>query len=324
MLSCFFDIFNPSFFIFLGLLILSLACFILYFESKWREQNHKISSMVSLVSSLAEEVNHTKLVLSTLNMQQQHQIPIRHSVYDNSNDKDELIAVSDDDEEDEDGEEEDEEDEEDGDEEDEEDEEDGGLREIKSILFDKTMHHANMKLNEIDLNEEEDKDTDVSMLFSQGAPISLNQIMASILQNAHMVPFRNQVEELEEQLVDKEQLGDKEQLVDKEQLGDKEQQEPVEELKEDANPVESQDIKSIDLSSINISNEPLEPSEKTVKKAKKVKDDKEDKEDKEENEETDLKKMSIQRLRTIVLEKQLSPDPSKLKKPELLKLLSVY
>ena len=65
----------------------------------------------------------------------------------------------------------------------------------------------------------------------------------------------------------------------------------------------------------------MEPSEKAVKKVKKVKDDKEDKED---NEETDFKKMSIQRLRTIVLEKQLSPDPSKLKKPELLKLLSVY
>ena len=93
-MSFFFDIFNPSFFIFLGLLMLFLACLILYFESKWREQNHKISSMVSLVSSLAEEVNHTKLVLSTISMQQQHQRDsIRHSVYTNndSNTKDELI-----------------------------------------------------------------------------------------------------------------------------------------------------------------------------------------------------------------------------------------
>ena len=300
-MSCFFDIFNPSFFIFLGLLMLFLACLILYFESKWREQNHKISSMVSLVSSLAEEVNHTKLVLSTLNMQQQQQqTPIRHSVYNDSKDKDELIAVSDEEDgEEEDGEEEDGE-EEDGEEEeeDEEEEKDGGLREIKSILFDKTMHHANMKLNEIDLNDRDsdnEEDKDATMLFSQGAPISLNQIMASIFQNAHMVPFRNQVEEVEEPVV-----------------------EELEELQEDTDPVESQDIKSIDLSSINISNEPLEPSEKAVKKVKKVKDDKED------NEETDFKKMSIQRLRTIVLEKQLSPDPSKLKKPELLKLLSVY
>jgi hypothetical protein len=113
-MSFFFDIFNPSFFIFLGLLMLFLACLILYFESKWREQNHKISSMVSLVSSLAEEVNHTKLVLSTLNMQHHPQHPIRHSVYNNNdsngNVKDELIPVSD--EEDGDEEEEDEEEEE--------------------------------------------------------------------------------------------------------------------------------------------------------------------------------------------------------------------
>ena len=31
--------------------------------------------------------------------------------------------------------------------------------------------------------------------------------------------------------------------------------------------------------------------------------------------------MSVQKLRNIVLEKGLSPDPSKIKKPELLKLL---
>ena len=326
-MSCFFDIFNPSFFIFLGLLMLFLACLILYFESKWREQNHKISSMVSLVSSLAEEVNHTKLVLSTLNMQHHSQNPIRHSVYNNndsnSNVKDELIPVSDE----EDGEDgdEDEDEDEDGDGEDdgedgEDDGEDGvkdviggsGLREIKSILFDKTMHHANMKLNEIDLNdeEEEEEDKDESMLFSQGAPISLNQIMASIFQNAHMVPFRNQqdLEEVDEPV---------EELIEPE--------EPCATQLEQVEPsVEFQDIKSIDLSSINISNEPLEPSEKPVKKVKKgkeVKQEIEEIEEKEETEETDFKKMSIQKLRTIVLEKQLSLDPSKMKKQELLKLL---
>ena len=87
----FFDIFNPSFFIFLGLLILVLACLILYFESKWREQNHKISSMVSLIGSLAEEMNHTKLVLSTINTQQNAFIP-PHEIY---KPEEELILVSD-------------------------------------------------------------------------------------------------------------------------------------------------------------------------------------------------------------------------------------
>jgi len=338
-MSFFFDIFNPSFFIFLGLLMLFLACLILYFESKWREQNHKISSMVSLVSSLAEEVNHTKLVLSTVSMQQQHQRDsIRHSVYTNndSNTKDELIAVSDEedandddandddaDDADDDGED-DIDDDEDG--EDEEDREDigGGLREIKSILFDKPIHHANMKLNEIDLNDdEEDKDKDESMIFSQGTQISLNQIMASILQNAHMVPFRLQ-QDLEEEPVELEE-NEVEELDESEiQL---EELEPFVQNHEEADQhvdksVEIKDIKSIDLSSINISNELSEQIEKPVKKVKKVnKEIKE--EEKEEIDETDFKKMSIQRLRTVVLEKQLSPDPSKMKKQELLKLLTV-
>jgi hypothetical protein len=291
--------------------------------------------MVSLVSSLAEEINHTKLVLNTLIMQQQ-QNPIRHS---NSNVKDDLIPVSDeedaddddvdDDDNEDDDEDEDEDENEDEDEknnEDEDDKDNGGLREIKSILFDKTMHHDNIKLNEIDLNEQ---DNDESMLFSQGAPISLNQIMASIFQNAHMVPFRHQQNEVEQNDVeeDVEQLEEFVQDFVEVEQNEVEQNEveqnevdklvdkPVDKL------VEFQDIKSIDLSSINISNESSEPSEKVVKKVKKVKEEKEDKEDKEDKEETDFKKMSIQKLRTVVLEKQLSSDPSKLKKQELLKLL---
>lgn len=321
-MSFFFDIFNPSFLIFLGLLILFLACFILYFESKSREQNHKISSMVSLVSSLAEEMNHTKLVLNTLSMMQQQQNPIR-----NSNIKDDLIPVSDEEDADDDDNEDDEEDDEEDDvnedeDEDEKDNEDG-LREIKSILFDKTIHD-NMNLDEIVLNDRDsEQDNDESILFSQGAPISLNQIMASIFQNAHMVPFRHQQDVEQNEVEDLEQ-NEVEELEEVDEV-DEEVDKPVDELVD--KPVEFQDIKSIDLSSINISNEPLEPSEKVVKKLKKVKevkevkDEKQDKEDKEENEEKDFKKMSIQRLRTVVLEKQLAPDPSKLKKQELLKLL---
>ena len=51
------DIFNPSFLIFLGIMVLVVALLIVYFEGKMREQNHKISSMLSLVSAMAEEVN---------------------------------------------------------------------------------------------------------------------------------------------------------------------------------------------------------------------------------------------------------------------------
>jgi hypothetical protein len=67
-MNCFNDFFTPSFLTFLGLLAIVLALIIIYFESKMREQNHKISSMLSLVSSLAEELNNTKIGLNHMTM----------------------------------------------------------------------------------------------------------------------------------------------------------------------------------------------------------------------------------------------------------------
>ena len=54
------DIFNPSFFMFLGILVLVAALLVVYFESKMREQNHKMASMLSLVTCIAEEMNDIK------------------------------------------------------------------------------------------------------------------------------------------------------------------------------------------------------------------------------------------------------------------------
>ena len=62
------DLFNPSFLIFLGVLLLAICLIVVYFESKMREQNHKISSMLSLVSSLAEELHGVKFGLTQLSM----------------------------------------------------------------------------------------------------------------------------------------------------------------------------------------------------------------------------------------------------------------
>jgi hypothetical protein len=61
-------IFNPTLLIFISVLLLVTSLLIVYFENKMREQNHKISSMLSLVSSLAEELNKIKFHLSHANM----------------------------------------------------------------------------------------------------------------------------------------------------------------------------------------------------------------------------------------------------------------
>jgi hypothetical protein len=60
------DLFNPSFFIILGIVTLLIALVVVYFESKMREQNHKIASMLSLVSTLAEDMNGVKMGLNHL------------------------------------------------------------------------------------------------------------------------------------------------------------------------------------------------------------------------------------------------------------------
>ena len=59
-------IFNTSFFIILAIILLLVAVIVIYFESKMREHNHKFVSMLSLVSTLAEDMNDIKLRLNHL------------------------------------------------------------------------------------------------------------------------------------------------------------------------------------------------------------------------------------------------------------------
>jgi hypothetical protein len=60
------DLFNPTFLMFLGILVLVVALVVVYFESKLREQNHKTASMFSIVSTLAEDANGMKMGLNQL------------------------------------------------------------------------------------------------------------------------------------------------------------------------------------------------------------------------------------------------------------------
>ena len=108
------DLLNPTFLVFLGILVLVVAFLILYFESKLREQNHKIASMLSLVSTLAEDMNGVKIGLNHLSIRggqgfEQPIVPIQENL--GNLQKNNLIDVSDDDEEDEDDDEEDDDDE---------------------------------------------------------------------------------------------------------------------------------------------------------------------------------------------------------------------
>ena len=104
------DILNPTFLMCLGIILISIACLVIYFENKFRDHNHKMTTMLGLVTALTDEVNNTKKFLS-------------RKATDVESITHQLVEVSDDDEDDEDDDDDDDEsdDESDDDEDDDDD-----------------------------------------------------------------------------------------------------------------------------------------------------------------------------------------------------------
>ena len=257
------DLFNQTFFMFLGILVLVVALLVVYFESKFREQNHKISAMLSLVSSLAEEVNGTKMIIHqlTMNPQTQQQVPffqnkeynLETKIVQNDNN---LISVSDD--------------------EDSESDDDSYVDSDDESVSDEDS----------DSDEEQPKNIKV---FRLNISEDLNQI-DGLDEEVNSV-----LEDLDEASLDEASLEE----ASLEEFDDNSST-SSESIKE----TENNDVKKIDnfmdLKSINITLEETK-TEQSV----------------------DYKKMALPKLRSVVAEKGLSSDSSKLKKNELLKLLGI-
>ena len=143
------DLLNPTFLMFLGILVLVVALLVVYFESKMRDQNHKIASMLSLVSTLAEDMNGVKLGLNHLAMTRfggSVTVPLdslNHTF--NINKENDLIEVSDD------------EDEEDEEEDEEEDDEDLEEEEEEDLDLDEEINNEEIKVFKLELNNEIDE-----------------------------------------------------------------------------------------------------------------------------------------------------------------------
>jgi hypothetical protein len=257
------DLFNPTFLMFLGILVLVVALLVVYFETKFREQNHKISSMLSLVSSLAEEVNGSKMIIHQLTMNHQPQNPqffhqqqpnLEKRVFQNDN----LILVSDD--------------EEDSDSSDEEDSD--------ASETDDSDAASEVSIDENVLDENDDDDSDNSVI-ELGNSNDVKVLKLNIINNKDDSESGDDLEEMDN-------LDDLDNLDDSSTSS--------ESIKEEKN----DNIKSMDLKSINITLEETKPEQPL-----------------------DYRKMALPKLRSIVAEKGLSSDSSKLKKNELLKLLGV-
>ena len=280
------DLFNPTFLMFLGILVLVVALLVVYFESKFREQNHKISSMLSLVSSLAEELNGTKMVIQHLSMRGgvQPQNFQQEQTFSNFNDLEEniaqqntnntnnikLIQVSDDE-----------------------------NTDSESETSDNNSE-SDDSIENLDDEEDSVKEMDDESVSSENNVIEIGQSNDIKILKLNITKQNDDESDKseEEQNLDFDDLDDLENLSESSEslsINDETQLEEVTEVNE----TKDDNIKSMDLKSINI----------TLEETK--------------HESLDYKKMALPKLRSVVTEKGLTSDASKLKKNELLKLLGI-
>jgi len=279
------DIFNPSLLIFLGILILVAALLVVYFETKHREQNHKINSMFSLVSSLADEVNNLKFSLAHItsmpssggtlfedkpledgsNSTYFFQIP-NQSLNQTQNINTNLISVSD----------------------------DSASESSYESEFEEDLKSVDSTDdNELDLNEDNLSENNNNIKVFK---LNLNE-GEDIKSDSEVEEDLDDIEDLDDQSLSSQNTSTSSQKILALQgaIINNDLEEPSNKL----NNTEILDISSSDLKTININLE--EPNTEIL----------------------DYKKLSITKLRSIVVEKGLSHDTSKLKKNELLKLLGV-
>lgn len=89
-MSLFTELFQPGMLILLGIIIITFSILVIYIQYIVQEQNHKLKQMVSLISSLAEELNNVKNENKWSSFIQPNNI----EKVDYQEDENELISVS--------------------------------------------------------------------------------------------------------------------------------------------------------------------------------------------------------------------------------------
>ena len=273
------DLFNPTFLTFLVILVLVVALVVVYFESKMREQNHKIASMLSLVSTLADDINGVKMGITHLAMIGGHNPNVVTKENLGNSRRNTLIEVSDD--------------EESGDEHSDDekscDEESGDEESCDEESGDEESCDEDL---EEELDEDSDNDDEVKVIKLQVSNEETED--NNSYEEADNLEF-DPAEDLDEFNINDEIPEIAENYVE-EVLNLKYDDKP-EENKKSLEPMDS--LSTSDLKTITI--------------------DLGDNDD----EKIDYKKLQLPKLRSIAIEKGLvsNSDASKMKKPELLKLL---
>jgi hypothetical protein len=252
------DIFNPSFFMFLGILVLVAALLVVYFESKMREQNHKMTSMLALITCVADEMNSIKIHLN--NPPNIGGTQVNPSGLETNNIhiiKTNLITVSDD-----------------------------SDTDSENSIDENSDSDSDSESNSEDVEDVEN----LKEIIELGEYNDVKVFKLSVFSINDIDENKN--ENSFDDLNDLEDIEEDDNCVSDHSLS-------VSSDDEDIEHKNNIDISNLNLKSINISN--LEE----VKNSDNI----------------DYKKFTLSKLRSIVVEKELVADSSKLKKPELLKLL---
>jgi hypothetical protein len=284
------DLFSTSFLFSVAIIIILIGGVIAYVSYRMSEQDNKIGHMVGLVSLLAGETQQLK---DELHKQKTQESKLE---YASQLIEPDLISVSDNeyDTEDED------EDEEDEDEEEEEEEEENEVVVDKKII---KLNHPTLFVSEPEFEFGSDVNITIDTLNKDLEEFEdsfkeydvEDDLIADVLYNSTL-PLQETFEEVEfENIIHEEEPKEE---------GETKEEEPKEEgeTKED----ESKQTTDVD---VKLTNEDL-TSISAV-----------DLGDLEDHTKTDYKKMSLNKLREIVVSKELVADASKLKKNEILKLL---
>lgn len=284
------ELFTPTFLLFLGILLLVVSLAVVYFESKLRDQNHKIASMLSLVSTLAEDMNGVKMGLNQVAMYQMGGSVTQPKTQplENSNrsmflrENDNLIPVSDDD----------------------SDENTEGAIDDETSINDSDIDADSLSDDSDDESDDSDDESerDVKVLRLNIQEVSDNSV--------------DEVDEVDE-------VEEVEEFDELEEVDDVDDFEEVDELEEAIDEDLSVSSKSSSIYQLDISSSEQAPVEKSNSLNLSVSDLKTINISLEETvpEPVDYKKLALPKLRTIVAEKGLAADAAKLKKGELLKLL---
>ena len=289
------DIFTVQFLISLGITLLLVGLLGMFFVQRLQEQNHKMASMLGLVSTMAEELNFIRGRLQMMSYVPQtggvpfskQQTPVVDNLIPVSDGDDEGDSDEDEDKEDDDEDEDDEDDDDEDDDEDKEDNDDDENRNELSVL------DINSSMNNIiELNQHDNSQTVKIINFGDLVAPSNSEISNEDLEDLDEVQELDDMDDLD---VDEESENDVEIKEEDNNINLVAEHKLQEDLHENVTLDNLSFIKSINISNL---------------------------EEQFESGSVDYKKMSMTKLKSIALAKGLIQENSKATKNAILKMLA--